>query len=276
MITKAEIGSITFNDNLSYGISGAPGLEMPPIRHTSYNLAGENFGKFVSAFYGKRRFALQGWVIGTTPSDFITKFDALRSALDILSGEQTIEFTLANGRLVQIDAVLLQLDAPYRPGVTVAVEFNAALEASFPYLVGQTENSQAITLASGGGGTVPPPTMPMSLSADVGGKIFVVNNGNAPSYPTARIAGPVTDPSLRNMTSQQDILFDLALLTGEYIDIDFKLKTITDNTGRNRYDSKVGDWWYLSPGTTEVRFTAGSTDAAALVDFKSRDGYLGL
>src|SRR5689334_25390742 len=107
-------GAIFFNDNTTYLISGAPGLEMPPIRQTSYNLAGQNFGKFVSAFYGKRRFSLQGHVIGSSPSDFITKFDAFRAALDILSGEQTIVFTLANGRAVQIDAVLIQLDAPYK------------------------------------------------------------------------------------------------------------------------------------------------------------------
>src|ERR1700709_1045538 len=108
MITKATIGSISFNDNNNYLISGAPGLEMPPIRQTSYNLAGQNFGKFVSAFYGKRRFSLQGYVIGTSPNDFIDKFDAFRQSLDILSGERTIVFTLANGRVVQIDAILLQ------------------------------------------------------------------------------------------------------------------------------------------------------------------------
>lgn len=276
MITSATIGSISFNNNTNYFISGAPGLEMAPIRQTSYNLAGQNFGKFVSAFYGKRRFSLQGHVIGSSPSDFITKFDAFRAAVDILIGEQTIVFTLANGRVVQIDAVLLQLDAPYKSGVISSLEFNAAFEASFPYLVSQTQTSQNISLASGGGGTVPPPTMPMALAADSGGKIFAVNNGNAPYYPTARIAGPVTNPSLRNSSLLQDILFTLTLASGEYIDIDFRQQTIIDNTGRSRYDSKSGSWWYLKPGTTEVRFTADSTNPAALVTFNSRDAWLGL
>ena len=58
--------------------------------------------------------------------------------------------------------------------------------------------------------------------------------------------------------------------------MDFKNKTITDNTGRNRYDSKNGSWWELQPGTTEVRFIADSTNPAAQVTFKSRDAWLGL
>lgn len=269
-------GAIFFNDNTTYFISGAPGLEMPPIRQSSYNLAGQNFGKFVSAFYGKRRFSLQGYVIGTSPSDLIAKLDAFRAALDILNGEQPIIFTLLNGRIVQINAVLLQLDAPYKPGVINAVEFNAAFEASFPYLVSQTLTTQSISLASGGGGTVPPPTMPMGLAADSGGKIFVANNGNAPFYPTARITGPITNPSLRNVSLQKDILFTLTLGSGEYIDIDFQQQSIIDNTGRNRYDSKSGTWWYLAPGTTEVRFAADSTDLSAQATFTYGDAWLGL
>lgn len=276
MISSATIGSISFNSNTNYLISGAPGLEMPPIRQTSYNLAGQNFGKFVSAFYGKRRFSLQGWIIGSSASDFLTKFDAFRQSVDILSGEQPIVFTLANGRVVQIDAVLLQLDAPYKEGITTGVQFNAAFEASFPYLISQSVTSSPITLATGGGGTVPPPTMPMGLSANSGGKIFATNGGNAPYYPTARISGPVTNPSLRNSATEQDILFTLTLASGEYIDVNFKDRTVIDNTGRSRYDSKSGDWWYLSPGTAEIRFVADSTDPAAQATFNSGDAWLGL
>ncbi len=276
MLNKVEIGSISFNDNTNYLISTFRGLEMPPTRVISYNLAGEHFGYLVSAFYAKRRFSLQGWVVGSSVNDFITRRDNLQSAFDAFSGERTIKFTLANGRQIQIDAVFISIDFAPEEGVTVAAKFNAEFEAAFPFLVSQTENNQNITLAYGGGGKVPPDTMPMSLAADSGGKIFVINNGNGIYYPTAKINGPVTNPALRNNTTNKDIRFTITLTSGEYLDIDFKKKTVTDNLGRNHYDTKSGDWWYIQPGTNEIRFLADAYDASALATVKYRDSYLGL
>ncbi len=276
MLNKVEIGSISFNDNQNYLISGFRGLEMPPTRVVTYNLAGEHFGYFVSALYAKRRFSLSGWVVGSTVNDFILKRDAFQAALDAFSGERTIKFTLANGRQIQIDAVFVSLDFGQREGHMVAAEFQVEFEAAFPFLLSQTENSENITLAYGGGGKVPPDTMPMSLAADQGGKIYAINNGNAIYYPTARISGPVTNPALRNNTTGKELRLTVTLASGEYIDLDFRKKTIFDNLGRNRYDIKSGDWWHLQSGTNEVRFLADAYDASALATFKWRDSYLGI
>lgn len=276
MISSLNIRSTTFNTGSNFFITELPGLEMPPMRVVNYNLAGEHFGLYVSAFYGKRRFSIKGWVVGTSQSDFQTQRDQLQRDLDITSGEIPINITLVNGRQLTINAILIALDFSPKPGELTATQFNASFDASFPFLVSQTENSQNINLATGGGGKVPPDTMPMALAPDSGGANFIINNGNAPYYPFTRITGPVLNPSLRNNTSGKVVRFAVNLAAGEYIDIDFKRKTIFDNQGRNQYSSKSGDWWFLQPGTSEIRFLADSYDASAVANIKFRDSFLGI
>ncbi len=276
MISSLNIRSTTFNTGSNFFIIELPGLEMPPMRVVNYNLAGEHFGLYVSAFYGKRRFSLKGWVVGSSQSDFQTQRDQLQKDLDITSGEIPINITLVNGRQLTINAILIALDFSPKPGELTATQFNASFDASFPFLVSQTENSQNINLATGGGGKVPPDTMPMALAPDSGGSNFIINNGNAPYYPIVRITGPVLNPSLRNNTSGKVVRFAVNLAAGEYLDIDFKRKTIFDNQGRNQYSSKSGDWWFLQPGTSEIRFLADSYDASAVANIKFRDSFLGI
>jgi hypothetical protein len=276
MISSLNIRSTTFNTGSNFFITELPGLEMPPMRVVNYNLAGEHFGLYVSAFYGKRRFSIKGWVVGNSQADFQTQRDQLQRDLDITSGEVPINITLVNGRQLTINAILIALDFSPKPGELTATQFNASFDASFPFLVSQTENSQNINLATGGGGKVPPDTMPMALAPDSGGANFIINNGNAPYYPFVRITGPVLNPSLRNNTSGKVVRFAVNLAAGEYIDIDFKRKTIFDNQGRNQYSSKSGDWWFLQPGTSEIRFLADSYDASAVANIKFRDSFLGI
>lgn len=276
MISSLTIGTTIFNTGSNFFIIELPGLEMPPMRVVTYNLSGEHFGLYVSAFYGKRRFSIKGWVVGGTQAEFQALRDQLQRDLDITNGEFPINIVLVNGRQLTINAILVALDFSPSPGELIATQFNAAFDAAFPFLVSQTENSQNINLATGGGGKVPPDTMPMALAPDSGGSNFVINNGNAPYYPAVRISGPVLNPSLRNNTSGKVIRFSINLATGEYIDIDFKRKTVFDNQGRNQYSTKTGDWWFLQPGTSEIRFLADSYDVLATANIKFRDSFLGI
>lgn len=277
MISQLDIGLITFNTGTNYFISETSGLEMPSMRVVSYNLAGEHFGIFVSSFYGKRRFSLKGWVVGLTVNEFISKRDDFQKALDIISGkEQTLKFTLANGRQIQIDAICVGLDFTQRTGEVVAAQFLASFDASFPFLVSQTENSQNISLSTGGGGKVPPDTMPMALAGDSGGNITEVNSGNGIYYPSVRFTGPVTNPQITNETVGKFIRLQITLAVGEYVDLDFKRKTVTDNLGTNKYATKSGDWWFVQPGSNVIRFTADVYNASSLANIKYRDSYLGI
>jgi len=276
MIKKLQIGSLSFQDNSTYFIQSFKGLEMPQTRIVQYNLAGEHFGYFVNALYGIRKFSFQGWVIGSSVADFISKREALESALNVLQNEQTVKITLVNEKHIQIDAVLEAIDFGLPEGSVAAAPFNIQFSASFPFLVSQNEYSNDVGLSSGGGGKVPPDTMPTGLASGTNGVVYAVNNGNAIYYPTTRFLGPATNPAVRNNTLGKEIRLTIALALGEYIDVSFRRKTVVDNLGRNRYDTKEGDWWYLQSGTNEVQFTADVYNAQSSLNFKWRDSYLGI
>jgi hypothetical protein len=184
---------------------------------------------------------------------------------------------LPNGTTKQILAgVVNQPDFDPTTTAVSAAPFNLEFEAAFPFLLGRTLKSQSFGLATIGGGTVPSPTMPSSLSANTPGNLFAVNTGTAPAYPTARIAGPVTNPTLRSAATGMELRLTLTLAAGEYVDLDFRRNTITDIYGTNRYGSKNGDWWLLNAGTSEIRFLADSYDASAQATLLWYDTYLSL
>jgi hypothetical protein len=276
MITQATIGSITFAAGTGFALTGVPGLELPNVRVFSYDLPGENFGLHTNALYGKRSFALQGMVIGESASDFIDKRDGLIEAFDILSGPQVITFTLSNGLTKRITAVLTALDFKPQPGIPVAAPFNGVFEAAFPYLESTETYTTSMGLALPGGGKVPPDTMPAAIGKGAGQSSQITNSGNAPTYPTARITGPVTNPAIHNQSSNEQLRFALTLASGQYLDIDYKRKTVIDHTGRNRYSTLAGDWSSLPPGTSVMKLLADSTDPNAQLSISYRDAFLNL
>lgn len=273
MINTIEIGDITLNEG-AYAVTGIPGLEVPSVRIFSYDLPGESLGIHTSALYGRRSFSIQGWIIGESASDFIAKRTNLIESLNVLDGEQQISFVLSNGESRTITAIMNGLDVPPEAGVPSAARFNLQFEAAFPYLEG-TSRTLTTGLALPGGGAVPA-SVPMGLNQGAGGEITLTNQGNAPAYPTARITGPVTNPAIVNDTKNQDLRFTITLAASEYLDIDFKRKTVTDHTGRNRYAVKLGDWFTLTPGNTTLKFVADSDDQTAELSVSYRDSYLNL
>jgi hypothetical protein len=277
MITSIQVGSLTINGDAHYPLTRAPGLGLSDIRHASYEFAGIHGGRFVSAFYSPRRFSLEGMIIGDSVDDFAERRDAFHEAFDVQNGEQTFTFTLSTGRVLTLRAVLVApIDDPLVPGWPNAAEFHAELEAAFPFFLGATGSTQTTGLATGGGGGTVPATVPMSLTQGSGGVIYVSNGGNALSWPTVRITGPVTNPTIRNHVTGEELRLAITLGSGEFVDVTFQQgnKTVIDHTGRNRYDAVTGDWWVLEPGTTEIRFLADS--GSGTLSITTYDSYLAI
>lgn len=278
MITSIVIGSITLNtptdSGAGYALTATTGLETPPVRFASFALAGANGGRFVSAFYAPRRFSLQGMVIGADVDDFLQKRDLLIAAFAGGQAEQELVITRSDGLALRIVAAMTTLDMPPQAGVPTAAAFRVEFEAANPFFESAIALTYALALATGGGAKVPPDTMPAAIAFGSGGAVSVFNDGSAPAQPAVRINGPITNPALRNGDSDEELSFAIDLADGEYLDLDFRNKTVTDETGRNRYDTKGGEWWELEPGVTPVRLIADSDDPSAVATMSVRDTYL--
>jgi hypothetical protein len=276
MIASIQVSSLTLNADGYTVINKLDGLDLPPVRLSSFNLAGEHFGRHVAAYYGARRFSLGGVLKGDSVNDFLARRTAFFDAFDAFNGEQTITFTLSDGRVLTLTAVTVNLDFSPHAGWATAAAFHVELEAAFPFFTSANVTSIALSLPTGGGGTVPPSTMPMGLSMGGGSSVATFNPGTSPSYPTIRIAGPVTNPAIRNITTGKELRLALTMVAGEYLDIDARGKTITDQGGTNRYAIRSGDWLTIQPGSNTLAFVADSSDPAALATVAYAATYLAI
>jgi hypothetical protein len=260
MFPRVSYPGISFNDNPYFMLDGVPGLSGGSIRRESFDMPLADYGVYVSTYYGQRAFALEGMIIATTIQEFVDKRDQLSAAFTPFNGEQPLVFEYDSRPTRQIKAVVSDKpDFDPTPDSPFACAFHIPMMASFPFLTGASDTTISLSLSVTGGGTVPA-TVPMSLSMNSGGSAFFTNTGSAPSYSTAHIPGPVVNPSLRNITTGQDMLFNLTLLAGQYLNIDFRAHRVSDDTGRSRGGQFRGKWWKVGTGVTEVRFVADSND----------------
>lgn len=110
------------------------------------------------------------------------------------------------------------------------------------------------------------PTLEFGL-VDPPGTQVLVNAGDRDAYPIVRLFGPfgvegnaADETELLNVTSGKSLVFaGMAIAEGDYLDIDFRAKTILVNglSVQSRYDRlafPTSSWWTLRPGTNEVAF----------------------
>jgi len=101
------------------------------------------------------------------------------------------------------------------------------------------------------------------------GTTAVETVGNADCPPIIRLFGPVTNPRIQNITDgNRELRFNVTLTTEQFLEIDFRERTVFLNgdPNRNRYqqlDFTTSEWWTLLPGTNFVRYTADTFAAPA-------------
>lgn len=110
------------------------------------------------------------------------------------------------------------------------------------------------------------PTIEFPL-VDPPGTAEVVNAGDRDAYPVIRAFGPFgvegdagDETTIGNETTGLSLVFaGMAIAAGDYLEIDFRAKTILVNgdSAQSRYGYLVfpdSRWWTLQPGTNEVSF----------------------
>lgn len=105
--------------------------------------------------------------------------------------------------------------------------------------------------------------------------VQVVNGGNRPTPPVIRINGPIENPILISDTAGKTMTFSpLTLLSGEYIDVDMKNKTVKLNGNTNRRNTLIAPtWFYLEKGANTLRLRASSSDPTAFATVSYRPAW---
>lgn len=257
------------------------GLESPNIRRASFERPGEDGAYVSNVLLGERRIILQGVVYGSTAAAHEDNRIALEAALipthtaDGRPVPMILKFTTLGGRSLQIEVYLLgkpRLDLANNRHSRFYLEFEAP---EWP-LVSQTENSQLVDLPVASGITYPV-TYPVTYGAVTGGSIVVSNNGNGRAYPVIEFAGPLTNPYIRNATTDRTFQLTMTIATGETVTIDMLDKTVLKGTS-SQFDKITGgsDWWWLEPGNNTIEFDSTSGGDSGTATVKYRHSYMGI
>ncbi|WP_435865074.1 phage distal tail protein [Streptomyces spectabilis] len=112
------------------------------------------------------------------------------------------------------------------------------------------------------------------------GALTATNSGGAPAHPLIEFRGPVSMPSLTNITSGDVLEYDLDLAEGDVLTVDTAEGTVTLNATTSRLYTATArsvpeGSFVISPGSADMAFRAapGSSDPAASVTVRWRSAY---
>lgn len=139
-----------------------------------------------------------------------------------------------------------------------------------------------------GTGTSLPWTLPVTLTASSQPVApgVVTNPGTAPSPPIIDVYGPVTNPTILNVTLGLQLVFQgLSLANGEYVRIDFAKRTIVRSNGQSVRSALVrssSTWWKpgaqdgspgIGPGAQTIQLTSADLALPARADISFYPAY---
>jgi hypothetical protein len=156
--------------------------------------------------------------------------------------------------------------------------FQATLVSTDVYALAADE--QNIVITAGGAaaetGIAHPIIDPISTTLNATGQQFVVNEGDAPTWPRFRIDGPITNPQILNNTTGELLAFAYTVDTGEWLDVYPERGRILLNGTADRYsalDFAQSVWFQIQAGSNDVRLLASSFSSPAALTIYWHNAY---
>lgn len=277
MVDTLVLDQLTLGKNTNFPLVEVAGLEQIPIRTPSQELPGGHGAFIPNQLYGARRIIVAGKVRGSTNQVYLDNRQLLQEALKVSRDSAgklvpvTAKFNLLGGDGYQAAVVPIRgPEMAFKPGHVTMEDFVFELEAADPALYAQALTEATISLPTGGG-TALPTALPASLAAGTGGQAVLTNSGNLETFPTVRFDGPLTNPTIFNLTLGITLQLTVTLLAGEFITVDMKARTITQGTSTNKMNTLASgsDFFWLKPGENTIKFSALSGSGTAKVSFRS-------
>jgi hypothetical protein len=274
---QAEYAGLLLGDGTVYEIREIQGLADQPDLRTSDRARLRRHGLLPGDdFLAARAVTVDLEVFGADDAAFAAAMAALKLALAPGNPEAPLTFKVpgvAGGGIRRLNArprklaLPVDLDRFFYRQPTATVLF----EASDPRLYDDALSSVSTGLAVSPSGLVWNLTWNLSWGASSSsGSIFAVNAGTFPTPPVFRIDGPVTNPSVENITTGEKLALSadggLVVGAGEFVELDTDARTVLLGGTASRYSKLSADstWFDLKPGTTELKFRGTTAGAPTL------------
>lgn len=278
MITTIQCNGLTIGAlDSGFIFKSLAGFDYPTVRMNVKENGNYHGARFGSAYYGARVMTIEGEILGDDPDDYEEKRRALGQAFTILNGLQQVTFTTRGGLILKADCIINnRLEMPYEAGLMQRGSFRIELIAPFPFFLSSTTQTSTVYVFEGGGAEIPA-ELPLTFGDSLASDVDINNLGNVEAYPIIRLHGIMTDPVIKNNTSDLLLSLDYTLSTTEqYIEIDTYRRTVKrGDTGANIFASATGDFWTLKTGINNVVLSASSYGEGARAEIIYQYHYLG-
>jgi hypothetical protein len=182
----------------------------------------------------------------------------------------------------------LQIDEESRQGFMQTAVI--PLRAADPTFYDPTQVTVTFGLTAGGTPTTVPLPVPFNVgTSTINQTVAVAYPGTFYAYPIITILGPITDPVITNLTTNEKLDFTGTTITGGdvwTIDTRYGYKTVKDSTGTNKIaaisdDSALATFHLdMDPtapaGTNNIKVTGSSASAGTQVYFQYFTRYIGI
>lgn len=277
----AEFNGLAVGDDEAISLVQIEGLaDLPAVRSADRTILRRDGLHAGDDFLGGRSVVLTLELEADTDAGLATLVEAVGAAFQV-GAEQALVFQVpgvAGGNKAQLWCRPRALSAPitldwlYRMPI-----MRVQLAASDPRLYALTEGSEADTLPTTEGGREFNEVPPITFGAvSTGGLFTCTNDGTVLTWPVIKLTGPVTNPRITNVTTDETLELELVVASGDYVLLDTDARTVLLNGTASRYSSLAQDstWWGLQPGDNEVRYEA-STTTASTITVTWRSAWLG-
>lgn len=249
------------------------GLGMPDVRRSDVVRPRDHGMIPGTNFLPGRTVDINLQVIGTSAADLDAKLAQVASAgADVGLTEAPLVFLLPGESKRRINCRMTKravlVDGDYTFGkALVYLEFFA----TDPRLYDNVLTSQALTLPSSSGGLAWPLGWPLGWGTVVSGLVNVTNSGTFPTRPVVTFIGPLTSPSIQNVTTGLTWASNFDLQSGDQLVVDFDARTVLLNGTASRYSTVLATstWWELLAGVNQLRLGASAGTGTATVVFRS-------
>jgi hypothetical protein len=277
------LNGVSLHDPANGYFVGVPieGLESSAISTSTYNRAGVDGTRTVTAYQRERRIGLRGLLRAFCDVDHLAMRKAIsalvpptRDANSLLQ-PVPLRFVDDDGGDYTIQVVINGLVMPRSR--TNSSEYQFDLIAADYAISGTTEHLETISVETVGGFSIPF-SIPFSFTGGTGGAKTIVNAGDATAYPIITLAGPLTNPRITNSTVGRFLQLNLTINTGSSVVIDMRNKTIVQGGTTNRINAmtSTSKWWWIDPGANTIALSSSIASEAGTATVTWHDAYSGL
>lgn len=268
-----QFGSFVFGGaNSVHQINSVDGLESLPDLRTQDDNRGYNDGMFSGRdFLGGRTLTFEIMTFAGNGNSAQTNFNLLQAALiPQQSGTTVLSFQLsASDNPYRFNARVRSRTTSVNPEYTYGfIKSQYTFFCPDPRYYSDTATTASMSPQPALGRTYNRTYNLVYGGGSISTSTTITNSGSWTTYPTITISGPVTNPTIGNITTGQymTVNYNLTNTDSLVIDLDQKLITLNGSSARNLVAGN-SQWFGAPPGVsnfyfTGTNYTVGTTSAS--------------